>query len=153
MHVFMTLERKDNEIYIETCKYDYGKDKGRRKPLDKDSKIFKDSGNFYQRKARIAQMYVGKSAKYEKRMYVNLLGFSVQELLPKQSDVTPIVIRKGDFIVVDTGQNIVTLNDENALEMKDFGSNYFMLDSGMSELVIEPEGVFDTKAIWRDSYY
>ncbi|XCC89618.1 phage tail family protein [Mammaliicoccus sciuri] len=153
MHVFMTLERKGNEIYIETCKYDYGKDKGRRKSLDKDSKIFKDSGNFYQRKARIAQMYVGKSAKYEKRMYVNLLGFSVQELLPKQSDVTPIVIRKGDFIVVDTGQNIVTLNDENALEMKDFGSNYFMLDSGMSELVIEPEGTFDTKAIWRDSYY
>ncbi|AQN32218.1 phage distal tail protein [Mammaliicoccus sciuri] len=153
MHVFMTLERKGNEIYIETCKYDYGKDKGRRKPLDKDSKTFKDSGNFYQRKARIAQMYVGKSVKYEKRMYVNLLGFSIQELLPKQSDVTPIVIRQGDLIVIDTGQNLVTLNDESALKMKDFGSNYFNVDSGLSELIIEPAGKFDTKVIWRDRYH
>ncbi|WP_323705350.1 phage distal tail protein [Mammaliicoccus sciuri] len=98
-------------------------------------------------------MYVGKSVKYEKRMYVNLLGFSIQELLPKQSDVTPIVIRQGDLIVIDTGQNLVTLNDESALKMKDFGSNYFNVDSGLSELIIEPAGKFDTKVIWRDRYH
>ncbi len=153
MHVFMTIERKGQEIYIETCKYDYAKDRGRKKPLDKHSKTFKDSGNFYQRKARIAQMYVGKSAKYDKRLYVNILGYSIQELLPKQSDVTPIVIRKGDLIVIDTGQNLVTLNDESALKMKDFGSNYFTVDSGASELIIDPPGTFDTKVIWHDRYH
>ncbi|PNZ38990.1 phage distal tail protein [Mammaliicoccus vitulinus] len=152
MHVFMTLERKGNEIYIETCKYDYAKDKGRRKPLDKHSRTYTDSGNFYQRKVRISQMYVGKSAKYEKRLYVNILGYSIQELLPKQSDVTPIVIRTGDLIVIDTGQNLVTLNDESVLKMKDFGSNYFNIDSGSSELVIDPQGKFDTKIIWRDRF-
>ncbi|MBW0761331.1 phage distal tail protein [Mammaliicoccus lentus] len=153
IHVFMTLERKGSEIYIETCKYDYAKDRGRKKPLDKHSKTYKDSGNFYQRKARISQIYIGKSAKYDKRMYVNALGYSIQELLPKQSDVTPIVIRKGDLIVIDTGQNLVTLNDESVLKMKDFGSNYFNVDSGLSELVIEPPGIFDTKVIWRDRYH
>ncbi|MFC6402975.1 distal tail protein Dit [Mammaliicoccus sciuri] len=152
MHVFMTLQRKGNKIYIETYKYDYSKDKGRRKPLDKHSKTYTDSGNFYQRKARIAQLYVGKSAKYEKRMYVNLLGISIQELLPKQSDVTPIVIRQGDLIAIDTRQKLVTINDELALKMKDFGSNYFKVGKGLSELIIEPEGTFDTVARWRDCW-
>lgn len=152
MHIFMTLQRKGNKIYIETYKYDYGKDKGRRKPLDKDSKTFTDSGNFYQRNARIAQMYVGKSSKYEKYMYVNILGFSIQELLPKQSDVTPILIRQGDLISIDTQLKLVTINDEVALKHKDFGSNYFNLDKGLSELIIEPEGTFDTVATWRNRW-
>ncbi|MEO4220757.1 hypothetical protein ABH348_14225, partial [Staphylococcus aureus] len=33
-----------------------------------------------------------------------------------------------------------------------FGSNYFNVDSGYSELIIQPENVFDTTVKWQDRY-
>ncbi|MCE3021006.1 phage tail domain-containing protein [Staphylococcus pasteuri] len=152
MHVFMYLERKGNTIKITSFKYDSGKDPNRDKPLDKDVKIIKDRGGFYQRLARLVRLYVGKSAKYNKYLSCNILGCSMTELLPKQNDVTPIVIKKGDLVTLDTKEKIVKINDEDALALKDFGSNYFNIESGYNELLIEPENTFDTVVKWQDRY-
>ncbi len=85
-------------------------------------------------------------------MATNILGFSVQEVLPRKSDVTPIIIRKGDLVYIDTKEHIVTINDDNALHLKDFGSNYFNVEKGVSELLISPEATFDTTVKWTERY-
>lgn len=152
LHVFMHFERKGQDIKITTCKYNTDNDKDRKKPLDNDVKVIKDKGNFYQRKARVMNIYTGKSSKYSKFLGIHVLGFSVQELLPKQNDITPIIIRKGDLVRIDTKEHIVTINDDNALHLKDFGSNYFNVPRGISELIISPEGTFDTTVKWTERY-
>lgn len=152
MHVFMYLERKGNQIKLTSFKYNIDNDEERKIPLDKDVKILNDSGNFYQRPARLARMYIGKSAKYDRYLSCNILGCSLTELLPKQSDVTPIIIRKGDLITIDTGAKIVKINDEDALSLKDFGSDYFNIEAGYNELIISPPNTFDTVVKWQDRF-
>lgn len=152
MHVFMHLERRGQDIKITTFKYNTDKDRNRKKPLDNDVRVIKDRGNFYQRKARIMNIYSGKSSKSNKFMAINVLGFSIQELLPRQKDVTPIVIRKGDLIRIDTKDHIVTINGDNSLHLKDFGSNYFTVPKGITELIVSPEGVFDTTVKWQERF-
>lgn len=152
LHVFMYLERKGNQIKITNFKYNTDVDPLRKVPLDKDTVVVNDSGNFYQRPVRIARMYVGKSASHSRHMTCNIMGYSIQELLPKQSDITPIVIRKGDFILIDTHTNSATINGEDALPLKDFASNYFNIDAGHTELVVHPPETFDTTVKWQDRF-
>ena len=152
MHVFMYLERKGSQIKITSFKYSIDNDAQRKMPLDKDVKVINDSGNFYQRPARIVRMYIGKSAKYDNYLSCNILGCSLTELLPKQSDVTPIIIRKGDLITIDTGAKVVKINDEDALSLKDFGSDYFNIEAGYNELIVSPPNTFDTVVKWQDRF-
>lgn len=152
MHVFMYLERKGSQIKITSFKYSIDDDAQRKVPLDKDVKVINDSGNFYQRPVRLVRMYIGKSAKYDNYLACNILGCSLTELLPKQSDVTPIIIRKGDLITIDTGAKIVKINDEDALSLKDFGSDYFNIETGYNELIISPPNTFDTVVKWQDRF-
>lgn len=152
IHPFMFLERKGNNLKVTSFFYDLYKDPKRKKPLGKDERVIIDRGNLYQRKVRIARLYSGKYAKYAKSLYASLLGFSIQELLPNSEDITPIVIRSGDDIMIDTRQKLVTINDENALHLKDLGSNYLNIDAGTSELVIYPPETFDTTVKWQDRF-
>lgn len=152
IHPFMFLERKGNNLKVTSFFYDLYKDPKRKKPLGKEERVIIDRGNLYQRKVRIARLYSGKYAKHKKGLYASLLGFSIQELLPNSEDITPIVIRSGDNIVIDTADKLVTINDENALHLKDFGSNYFNIDAGTSELVIYPPETFDTTVKWQDRF-
>jgi len=152
IHIFMYLERRGQDIKITNFKYNIDNDAKRRKPLDNDVKVIKDKGNFYQRPARVMNMYVGKPSKATKYMATNILGFSVQELLPRKSDVTPIIIRKGDLVYIDTKEHIVTINGDNVLHLKDFGTNYFTVPKGITELIVSPEGVFDTTVKWTERY-
>ncbi|EHT3698286.1 phage tail family protein [Staphylococcus pseudintermedius] len=152
IHAFIFLERKGTNLKVTTYFYDINKDPDRKKPLNKDERITVDRGNLYQRPARIARLYRGKAAKYSKYLWHSILAFKIQELLPKQSDITPIEIRKGDLIQIDMQRKSVTINDEDALSLKDFGSNYFNVDTGVSELVVYPPETFDTTVKWQDRY-
>lgn len=152
LHVYMFLERKGQNIKITNYFYDVIADRLRRKPRGKDERIIVDRGNLYQRKVRICRMYRGKSAKYDRYLWHSILGFYIQELLPNQSDITPIEIRRGDNIVIDTLRKTVSINDEDALHLKDFGSNYFEIDKGTSELVVYPPNTFDTTVKWQDRF-
>ena len=51
---------------------------------------------------------------------------------------------KGDLVKIDMQAKSVVINEEPMLSEKSFGSNYFNVDSGYSELIIQPENVFDT---------
>ncbi|AVQ34425.1 phage tail protein [Staphylococcus muscae] len=152
IHAFIFLERQGKNIKITNYFYDKKNDRDRLKPIFKDEKVVVDGGGLYQRGLRICRMYIGKSSRYPKHLHTYIMGFSVQELLPEQDNIVPIVIRRGDDIVIDTAKKLVTVNDENALHLKDFGSNYFNIDTGTSELVIYPPNTFDTTVKWQDRF-
>jgi hypothetical protein len=44
------------------------------------------------------------------------------------------------------------INDDEATQLKDFGSNYFLLDKGENHLLTYPMGAFDTRVSWRSRY-
>lgn len=152
LQVYMTLERKGKKIYIKTWKFDSSSDPKRLRPIDENIKVYNDAGGNYQNTVRILRVFQGKSTKYEKHLHINILGYSIQELKKTSEDVTPIVIKKGDVVVVDTKGNYVTINGEFRTDIKDFGSNYFKVNPGLTNLLISPEDTFDTKITWNDRF-
>ncbi|WP_460374442.1 phage distal tail protein, partial [Staphylococcus aureus] len=60
------------------------------------------------------------------------------------------IIQKGDIVKIDMQEKSVVLNEEPMLSEKSFGSNYINVDYGYSELIIQPENVFDTRVKWQD---
>ena len=63
-----------------------------------------------------------------------------------------MIIKKGDVIEVNTRDNTVTINEEPALNLKTFGSDFFNVDSGMTECEIFPSNTYDVTAFWQDRY-
>ena len=149
--VYMRLRRVGNKFSIKTWKFDHIKDPDRRKPIDMDEKEWIDGGKFYQRPASIIAIY---SAKYNgyKWMEMNGLGSFNTEILPKPKGARDVIIQKGDLVKIDMQAKSVVINEEPMLSEKSFGSNYFNVDSGYSELIIQPENVFDTTVKWQDRY-
>ncbi|WP_432757086.1 phage distal tail protein, partial [Escherichia coli] len=48
-------------------------------------------------------------------------------------------MQKGDLVKIDMQAKSVVINEEPMLSEKSFRSNYFNVDSGYSELIIQPE--------------
>lgn len=46
----------------------------------------------------------------------------------------------------------VTINEEPALNLKTFGSDFFNINKGVTECIIEPTNTFDTTIYWQDRY-
>ncbi|WP_199244247.1 phage distal tail protein, partial [Staphylococcus aureus] len=63
-----------------------------------------------------------------------------------------VIIQKGDLVKIDMRAKSVVINEEPGLSKKSFGSNYFNIATGYSELIIQPENTFDTKVKWQDRY-
>lgn len=152
LQVYMTIERKGKRIYIKTWKYDGSSDPKRLRPIDESIQTYNDAGGNYQNPVRILRMYQGKSSKFTNHLHINILGYSIQELKKTSAEVTPVIIKSGDIIVIDTKGNYVTINGEMRTDIKDFGSNYFKLPAGLTHLLISPENTFDTKVTWNDRY-
>lgn len=152
IHAFIFFERRGQDFKITTYFYDVVKDSARKKPLYKEVKTAKDRGSIYQRPARTMHMYIGKAAKYSNHMHTRILGIKLQELLPNNNDAIGIKIREGDLVELDTGQNLVKINGDDALDLKDFGSNFFKIDRGHTELIVSPPNTFDTVVKWQDRW-
>lgn len=149
--VYIRLKRIGTTFYIKTWKFDHIKDPDRLKPLDVNEKVWVDGGKFYQRKISAVSIY---SAKYNgyKWMEMNGLGSFNTEILPKPKGAKEMIIQKGDLVKIDMHTKNVVINEEPMLSQKTFGSNFFNIASGYSELIIQPENIFDTKVKWQDRY-
>lgn len=150
--VFMHLERKGQQIKITTYKFDEHGDPKRRKPRDKHIKTFRDSGDEYQKKVRIMNMYMGKSKNYSHFQRHFVYGIYIKKLISDDA-VVPVTIKKGDEIVVDNKSNSVLINSEPVTHLKDFGADYFSVPKGLSEILFLPQHTFHVEAEWRDKFY
>lgn len=149
--VYMRLKRIGDMFYIKTWKYqevDYPK---RVVPVDISEKTWHDAGNFYQRPISAVSIYIAKNGKYY-HMPTTILGSYNHEILPKPPKARDMIIKKGDIINVNMQDKTVTINEEPALDLKTFGSDFFNIDKGVTECIVEPPQTFDTTCYWQDRY-
>ncbi|MGJ9384250.1 distal tail protein Dit [Salipaludibacillus sp. CF4.18] len=120
-------------------------------PVARHSETIIDDNPDYQRPIRQVVLFFAKYGSREifpMRMY----GLRVNESNLLTEDDIPYIAHEGDEIKIDTKNELIMINDDPATELKDFGSNYFTLDTGNNHLFTYPVGAFDTMIAWRPKY-
>ena len=148
-YIYIEVKRKGNVWNMRTWKY--MEDKKKKRVLTKlTEKKYTDVANKYGQ--NLAQVGVGmfSHTKYDlKRPHIALV--TVDELVTNSNDV-PILLNKDDEVYIDMEQALVTINETPALEEKDFGSDYFSIGQGITELFVVPEDTFETEVVWQDRF-
>ncbi|EKU50313.1 phage distal tail protein [Staphylococcus massiliensis] len=148
-YVYLKVKRVGNTWHLKTWHY-YTDEDGKKRITSRASKTFNDSGNWYTAKIAQVGLHASKHTRYE-ALPVYFNRFHFYELL--QGDGIPYIIKKGDEVYIDMQQELVLINNEDALHEKTFGSDYFSVDGGVSELFVLPQGTFDTKVSWINRFY
>ncbi|MDC5694280.1 phage tail family protein [Mammaliicoccus sciuri] len=149
--VYIKLTRIGNQFSVKTWKYREIPYPLRKVAFDQHEKVFIDRGNFYQSPVIGLSIYSAKNGNYPV-MPIYILGTYTRELLPKPVGARDMIIKAGDDIMIDTATKNVLVNEEPFLSEKTFGSDFFNVKDGVSELVIYPTGIFDTTVKWQDRY-
>lgn len=149
--IYMRLKRIGNKFYIKTWKYDEVDYPKRITPVDVTEKVFVDAGNFYQRPISAVSIYIAKNGN-NYHMPTTILGSYNHEILPKPPKARDLIIKKGDLININMEEKTVTINEEPALDLKTFGSDFFNINKGINECMIYPENTYDTTVYWQDRY-
>lgn len=149
--IYMRLKRIGDKFYIKTWKYDEVDYPKRITPVDVTEKVFIDSGNFYQRPISAVSIYIAKNGN-NYHMPTTILGSYNHEILPKPPKARDLIIKKGDLININMEEKTVTINEEPALDLKTFGSDFFNINKGINECMIYPENTYDTTVYWQDRY-
>lgn len=149
--IYMRLERVGTTFKVKTWKFDEVEYPKRIIPVDVHEKQFIDAGKFYQRPIASVSVFIGKNGTY-KHMPTYLLGSYTSEILPKPPKARDLIIKKGDLININMVEKTVTINEEPALDLKTFGSDFFNINKGMNECIIYPENTYDTTVYWQDRF-
>ncbi|MDU3540152.1 MAG: phage tail family protein [Staphylococcus sp.] len=149
--IYMRLKRIGDKFYIKTWKYDEVDYPKRITPVDVTEKVFIDAGNFYQRPISAVSIYIAKNGN-NYHMPTTILGSYNHEILPKPPKARDLIIKKGDLININMAEKTVTINEEPALDLKTFGSDFFNINKGMNECMIYPENTYDTTVYWQDRF-
>ncbi|RIO56810.1 phage tail protein [Staphylococcus hominis] len=149
--IYMRLKRIGDKFYIKTWKYDEVDYPKRITPVDVTEKVFIDAGNFYQRPISAVSIYIAKNGN-NYHMPTTILGSYNHEILPKPPKARDLIIKKGDLININMEEKTVTINEEPALDLKTFGSDFFNINKGMNECMIYPENTYDTTVYWQDRF-
>lgn len=149
--IYMRLKRIGDKFYIKTWKYDEVDYPKRITPVDVTEKVFVDAGNFYQRPISAVSIYIAKNGN-NYHMPTTILGSYNHEILPKPPKARDLIIKKGDLININMSEKTVTINEEPALDLKTFGSDFFNINKGMNECIIYPENTYDTTVYWQDRF-
>ena len=151
--IYFRLERIGERIRLSYWTYDDLNGEGRHEhtllqPVK--NRTFNDSGQFYQRKVASTKFGIFRGNGTHRNM--RALGVYMYELLDKPKDAKDYIIKEGDMITLDTKTQNISVNGEPMLREKSFSSNFFELQSGLTNLLISPEGNFDTVVKWRDRF-
>ena len=151
--IYVKLERINERLIMSYWFYDDSKKTVRNQntllqPVK--NRTFNDSGQFYQRKVASTKFGIFRGNGTHRDM--RALGVYMYELLDKPKDAKDYIIKEGDMITLDTKTQDISVNGEPMIREKSFSSNFFELQSGLTNLLISPEGNFDTVVKWRDRY-
>ena len=147
-YIWISVDRVGNKWQMKTW-HNYTEN-GIKKVTARADIMYTDGEGLFDRKIAFAEIALGKHARYPEAQ--TRLSWAIIEDKLELENVVPHLIKEGDTIIIDTKQSLVLLNDEPVTEHKDFGSNYFTIGSGLENLLIEPQGRFDTTVKWNDVY-
>ncbi|EGQ3850693.1 phage tail protein [Staphylococcus pseudintermedius] len=149
--VYIKLTRKDNVFTVKSWKYKEFPYPLRKKAFDEHERQFVDGGNFYKRPVVALSLYSAKNGN-NNVMPLYIFGTYTRELLPRPVGTKDMIIKKGDLISIDMANKNVLVNEEPFLSEKTFGSDFFTVNRGHTELIIYPTDIFDTTVKWQDRY-
>ncbi|MCE5488298.1 phage tail family protein [Staphylococcus pseudintermedius] len=153
MAIYIQVVRTGKQFSIKSWKYDEPSKDKRSTPLDVNSSKYVDRGGMFQKKIRHITLFLGAYADYQEYLEINWLGVYLYEKLPKKKGVADYIIKRGDLVYVDTQAHSITIEGMPALDLKDFGSDFFKVKPGHTELVVHPFNSFDTTVKWQDRYF
>lgn len=150
-HTHIRLIRKGNEFQVKAWRMVSW---STYKKSDIYSTRFIDAGDLYIRPIRQIGFYLSRHSNSQTNIS-NPKIFYINMVRPHDSkeDEIPYVVNAGDEIEINTQHEVVIVNGEPMTELKDFGSNYFNADSGLTEVFIEPKDTYDVVAEWRDKFH
>jgi predicted phage tail component-like protein len=64
----------------------------------------------------------------------------------------PYIAYPGDEIIIDHIEEVILLNGEERIDLKDFGASYFTLPKGESNIMIQPSNSLDGEVKIRERY-
>lgn len=65
---------------------------------------------------------------------------------------TPIIAEPGDKIVIDTATGEISINGEQREDLRDMGSDLFILPKGVSALLLEPSDKLTGRVVFRERF-
>ena len=112
--------------------------------------VYRDVNNEYAGKLKYITLYIGNYADRYLPSRLRINSVEVFELATVEQDQTPYIIYPGDVVTFDHVNDDVLLNGE--LSKDNFFGDFFELEKGQNHLTITPEGVFNTKIMYRERY-
>jgi phage-related protein len=148
--IFCKVVRRGEVFELYTWK-NFKDENGRIRIGSRYNTTFTDKDHKFQQPIRQIYLYAATYSRYDTLpVYFDYLG--LVNLKGADDDETPLILQPGDVVNVDSKSNVVTINDEPRTDLKDFASNYFSLEPGLSTLLVEPQETFDTTIRWFDKY-
>lgn len=74
------------------------------------------------------------------------------ERINESSGDIPFSFIEGDTVEINHQTGLITVNDIDRMDLKDFGANFFKFDPGENTLIIEPIESISGEIEWRDRY-
>lgn len=147
-YVYINVRRLGNNWRIKTWHY-YVDDKGKKQITSRIKLFFNDTGNWYT--APIAQtgLHLARHTSYN-FLPIHVNSIAINEIIGGEE--IPYIIKKGDDIYIDMNRELVLINNEDVLDQKTLGSDYFSIKNELSEMFIFPLSTFDTKVKWQDRF-
>lgn len=147
-YVYINVRRLGNNWRIKTWHY-YIDDDGKRQITSRIKKFFNDTGNWYT--APIAQtgLHLARHSSYN-FLPIHVNSISINEIIGGEE--IPYIIKTGDEIYIDMNRELVLINNEDVLDQKTLGSDYFPIKEELSEMFIFPQSTFDTTVKWQDRF-
>ena len=85
-------------------------------------------------------------------MFVDSLKLWRLNPKPPTGIVSPYIAQAGDLITIDHAANVIFINGEERIDLKDFGASYFPLKKGDNVLEYNPDTDVDMLVRWRERF-
>ncbi|MFE4525445.1 distal tail protein Dit [Cytobacillus firmus] len=113
---------------------------------------FRDEGNVYDDQLAAIQLHLGAYAGLQWIEDIAIHRVTVYKINQPFVNEVPYIAYPGDTIVFDMVNENILINGESRVDLKDFGGEYFPLESNLNDLRVFPGGSFQTKARYRERY-
>jgi len=116
------------------------------------SRTYRDNNNSYGGRLKYITLYISKWGSRPNPSRIRINSVEVFELSQATVDQTPYILYPGDKVTFDHKDDDILVNGEPRNDLKDFGGSFFKLKKGYNNLLVYPDGAFETKVTHRNKY-
>lgn len=142
----MTMRREGNEFYFQIGRWRVNK------LNDVLEDTYRDKDNEYMGKLKYVQVLIGSWGDRLKPARVRINKIDVIKLTETTVDQKPYVLYPDDVVTFDHVNDDLLINGEPRNKLKNFGGSFFTLKKGKNQILVTPEGGFDSEVTYRDKY-